>query len=796
MKNVTAVVTTFRRPVRLKAALTSLIEAGIDKVVVTTSGIEPETMAVFDELAPKFSSALYTDSEEDYNNNEQWLRGVKLVETDYTYLLHDDDSLNVEVFRAYYDRIEEWIAKPGRVVFWEGNVRLDNNTIRPGIDRFHSIPGDRPSTDEIRSVLLQYGVLSRSPVLAMFPTRHMIRVLTLCSEKMRSKVFFTRPSMIVGNDLLLWLMLPQSTEIWHISDYLVFHGGHADSETDRCAKECPASIHAAYNAARELYLDLQSIYLRPKVRPVVFTIMYCEADRLRARMLACLLSDIAKHNRTSWRELDVIVAVATHDKPDATLVKSMEEFSATVGCEFTVLHIPPPAGTKHVTKAAYSLSATLKAGFEKYPEADMFVMEPDCVPMCRDWMSRLLDIWRSRDARFDFMGSFYADPILGRWEYHINTGHVFYANRCLTRHPWLANPRLEDGQPIDGMYGRQFIAAGFHNPGMLNSFLHTKTYGYAYRGRDAVTMHGVKDPSDIYVAYARCGLPQDNITYGLQYWHGENAKVVRLLETMRKLQPGVLDTELVLYTRFDTDPTTEVLRAAEKLFGTVTASKCGSKLVGWPEGSRGMIRHTILDGCNRLYKTGGAVVAFEADCVPVVRNWHACMLQEWDDTMLDGKLSFGYLTAATTSTPEHINGNFTAGRLLTHGTDFISELDKLDVHKAWDTHLAGIMLPVTRYSQAIANKWNTKTMASIPSIKSNLPIFLHGVKDDSVHQYIDEVIRVGPETLWPGTGRDIAKAKNVAAKKTSSDRPKPRRGIFTREYIENRRRVAFRRKTR
>ena len=253
MNQLTVVVTNFRREQHLKTCLRSLKDSGIPNVVVTSSEPTKATEKVINDCKGWFLDFRFTSVVQDQGNNEAWLRGLRLVKTPWVYILHDDDVLIPSTFVKMWPRIKQELIN-GRLPVWQGQIMHGKTSVGVNDPLAGAAPGMHPSRLIVER-LHQANAVSISPVLGIFRTDMARRVLAECEHffKAEPQRFYTRPNMMVGNDMLLWLYAAeQHPEIYRFAHGVSGHGYHPTSETVRAFAN-----HSALNVLRRCYAETQ-----------------------------------------------------------------------------------------------------------------------------------------------------------------------------------------------------------------------------------------------------------------------------------------------------------------------------------------------------------------------------------------------------------------------------------------------------------------------------------------------------------------------------------------------------------
>lgn len=266
MKNLTVVVTNFKRPGFLSRCLDSVAAAGVQNVVISSFCPDPETQEIINKFSERTDVRVeVTTLPEDIGCNELWLRGVYYATTKYVLILHDDDFLDPSFGRTYRNTIAPALQGGCGFASWRGARAMPDGTIE-GFEYFQG-PTRRLSTAAMVQYLMNRMPLSLSPVLSVFRRHDAIQILKEAAQFLsRYPECHTRATMMVGNDLLLYLRNAEKYNQWlYVDEVLSYFGVHKESETVS-HQDNPLPLMRAYQKAREHFNAYPGISFKPETR--------------------------------------------------------------------------------------------------------------------------------------------------------------------------------------------------------------------------------------------------------------------------------------------------------------------------------------------------------------------------------------------------------------------------------------------------------------------------------------------------------------------------------------------------
>lgn len=243
-ESLTVVVTNWKREDFLRSCVHSVAASGIKNVVVVSFAASEASIAVHKELllaCPHIKAVLF---EGDQGCNELWLQGLYQATTPYVLILHDDDELAPGFAACYQDVIRPQLEKGIGTVLWDarikegGRVTDEYHVLLPRRDGQRAVTGNYDPT-EIMGVFRdpEQMVYPISPVVQILHTDVCKRALKECQSEFIDPVHFTRPTMMVGNEVLMTLRNFQAAaaggrSVFYVHRALTYFGRHAGSESE------------------------------------------------------------------------------------------------------------------------------------------------------------------------------------------------------------------------------------------------------------------------------------------------------------------------------------------------------------------------------------------------------------------------------------------------------------------------------------------------------------------------------------------------------------------------------------
>lgn len=247
--DVTVIITNYQRPDMLWEAYASCKRAQVAHIVISSSGATDAVEAVHARIRSDHPSTRISSRRDDAGCNENWLRGASLVRTRRMTILHDDDLL-----LPAYERVVRGDFSAD-VIHWDGAKHAPAGPL-PGVYvTAGTLPTGTWPITYLYQFLLNPQANTLSPVCGCFPTSHVIATLEEC-EKRFGPWAYLRPTMMVGNDLLLWLRACQKYRtLYYSHDPFCSYGHHAGSASFDDFTQARMKLLPIYKATRDYFVQ-------------------------------------------------------------------------------------------------------------------------------------------------------------------------------------------------------------------------------------------------------------------------------------------------------------------------------------------------------------------------------------------------------------------------------------------------------------------------------------------------------------------------------------------------------------
>lgn len=237
----------------------------------------------------------------------------------------------------------------------------------------------------------------------------------------------------------------------------------------------------------------------------------------------------------------------------------------------------------------------------------------------------------------------------------------------------------------------------------------------------------------------------NKILLAIQFWEKDRAQALAVARLLADIEPTLCnDADFLFVNRFDCAPADDAtIKHVSRKF-RVHNYRSPRRGVGWPNGCNELwfgtmewFYHLAMAKKIPHYK---AVLTFEADCVPLNKDWIRIFSNGWDQLQKNPKRPV-YIAGKFVSAVgvhEHVNGNCFVSSRPNFLKWLIKSVGSAPANVGWDYCMAG---DFRRWGWAempgMACYWNTPTMSEqdLSAIKNSGVVWLHGVKDSSALLY-------------------------------------------------------------
>lgn len=289
--NLTVVVTNFGRAKFLRRCLDSVVKAGCWRIVVSSMKPGSDELDVIKDFQGRGGIEFdVITCPHDLGINELWLRGLYYAATPYVLILHDDDYLDPKFGTHWANDIEPQLeTNDCGFASWRGAVAWEGGDV----EESRYILGETRvmGSSNLSKILLTPGQLPVSPVVSVFRRDDAIQFLKEANECNRDHEQFTRPNMMLGNELLLYLRVCEKWRRWfYLDKALTYYGAHEGSETvHNNTPERREKFLKGYDKTRALFRSKRAMSYRPKPRLLHVANIYEPKDAQTKRRVSVAL---------------------------------------------------------------------------------------------------------------------------------------------------------------------------------------------------------------------------------------------------------------------------------------------------------------------------------------------------------------------------------------------------------------------------------------------------------------------------------------------------------------------------
>jgi hypothetical protein len=235
--------------------------------------------------------------------------------------------------------------------------------------------------------------------------------------------------------------------------------------------------------------------------------------------------------------------------------------------------------------------------------------------------------------------------------------------------------------------------------------------------------------------------PPNKFLLALQFWEGDREKAMQTARLIADLQHRRDDRfDFLFSARFDCPHDTKTVEYVSSKFAVHTFINKNRRGEGWPHGPNelwfGTVDHVYNFSHAKRLPPYRAILTFEADAYPLEPNWLSALAAEWDKVESKGVKMLGALQQYPA---EHINGNCFVSGELAYLHWITREISGCKPSGGWDYVLRDqFKRRGWQDCPLMKSHWGAKT--TTPEFLNRLSqegaVFLHGVKDESVVNYM------------------------------------------------------------
>lgn len=230
----------------------------------------------------------------------------------------------------------------------------------------------------------------------------------------------------------------------------------------------------------------------------------------------------------------------------------------------------------------------------------------------------------------------------------------------------------------------------------------------------------------------------------IQYWSGDRAQAMRLARLVADLEPRHnSEVDVLFVSRFDCEhdmKTVEYVSTKFKVHHYINRHRRGT---GWPAGCNdlwfGTMDHIYSFTEAKRLPQYEAILCMEADSSPLVPDWHRRLIAAWRKANDNPNKPVKVFGALVPYPKPHINGNgmFSGDLGFLHLVS--RKIGGCPPMYGWDFHLTKDFSRAGWANCPLINSfWQEKTISDerLNALIDAEVCFLHGIKDDSVLDYV------------------------------------------------------------
>lgn len=235
------------------------------------------------------------------------------------------------------------------------------------------------------------------------------------------------------------------------------------------------------------------------------------------------------------------------------------------------------------------------------------------------------------------------------------------------------------------------------------------------------------------------------LVIALQFWEGDRDAAMRNAVRIADNEPKFREDVIFMFVaRFDCPHDIAVAKYVGQKFKTemYTGFRRGK---GWPHGCNELWCDLMQESIRRTrsgeWEGVDGILTFEADCVPVRRDWLDVLRKAWDEALAQNKMVLGHWLPEPAPLG-HINGNaiFDPNIAIKLGLVGCSS------ETGWDFHWGPKFAPHAVKSDLIRMYYHCDGVPESWFVapgenNGEIPAMIHGIKDGASEKYADRVLR-------------------------------------------------------
>lgn len=660
--------------------------------------------------------------------------------------MHDDD---------YYTPGKDWsevykAVEEGKLPIWDGLTHIQIEGDPEAIYKVKHF--DRPYGEldslSISQFLQGKGGLTVSPVCTILHRETAIDILKRADTLLQKCC--SRPNMMIGNDL--WLFLGhflKYAKIQYIEDGLTTFGHHAGSET----VSANARLIQYYDQARDIWKTSKSI-TNPQILHVTHGESYPLMERAKKINSGRYVNGVVRYE--SFPEIKVDSKLKTpciNDLIDDAVEKAApSDFICYSNADIILCDNFYGELVSNCQTACWSHRINIpselngyprRIKYDIYPGADLFAFKVswwlenrDKVPKLligyEGWDSVFMDLVK-RTGGYEVAGLSYHINHKSHWEdpenRHTDLGQTYNRERCKE---YLIKQGVYRGQYEEGVVEAELIVRAEPVVEPPKSVIR------------AVDVQKIQREGFFFKPNPRVKTLLPPLILAIQYYDGDKEQAEELISLLCDIEAGksYKDVHLLISYRYDSQPPEAwIVEKAKKTFITTIVKKGIRNQTGHPAGCNALWMDTMVHAS----ELGNArqidyVFTFEADCVPIKKDWIDSLRRELVIAKEQGKKVIGHVNEQTDHCIEHINGNAVFHTQLVRNFPILTTCPPSEPWDLWIVkHTKNFWFPSSFIFNAYRKSgWGDENFIELQKKGHSM---VHGIRDRAGFDFVRKIIK-------------------------------------------------------